>query len=184
MAATQRSVLDEIDTLQRLVDDLLILAEGDAQGHLPPSGLVDLGVLANEEARLLRAGGDVVVDTAGVQTARARGDAGQLGRALRNLGENAARHARSRITLATQQRDGIVTLTVSDDGPGIPAVDRTRIFERFARLDDSRHLSTGGFGLGLAIAADTVRRHGGTIRVDDTEAGGASFVITLPAAER
>jgi len=71
-------------------------------------------------------------------------------------------------------------LTISDDGPGIPPEARSRVFERFTRLDDARHGATGGTGLGLAIARDVIRRHGGTITVDPETVSGARFVIKLP----
>jgi signal transduction histidine kinase len=80
----------------------------------------------------------------------------------------------------TTDGDG-VTLTVADDGPGIPAADRQRVFERFTRLDDARTRETGGSGLGLAIARDIVIAHGGTITFVDTSVG-ARVVVRFPAA--
>jgi signal transduction histidine kinase len=77
--------------------------------------------------------------------------------------------------------DGTATLTVADDGPGIPIDDRARVFERFTRLDDARTRSTGGSGLGLAIAKDIVDAHGGTITVEDGPGGGARLVVRLHA---
>jgi signal transduction histidine kinase len=71
---------------------------------------------------------------------------------------------------------------VDDDGPGVPPADRERVFERFVRLDDSRARGDGGSGLGLAIARATAQAHGGSIRVEDSELGGARFVLSLPAA--
>ncbi len=75
-----------------------------------------------------------------------------------------------------------MTVAVEDDGPGIPAGEHERIFERFARLDEGRAASDGGTGLGLAIARDIVERHGGALTVDTAYTGGARFVITLPTA--
>ena len=73
-------------------------------------------------------------------------------------------------------------LTVGDDGAGIPPEDRTRVFERFVRLDDDRSRAGGGSGLGLAIVAEIVHSHGGTIRVEpDPVLGGALMVVELPA---
>jgi signal transduction histidine kinase len=71
-------------------------------------------------------------------------------------------------------------LTVADDGPGIPELERERVFERFARLDDARSADTGGTGLGLAITRDIVERHGGTITIDPDHRLGTRFRITLP----
>ena len=73
-------------------------------------------------------------------------------------------------------------LWVADDGPGIPVADRERVFERFTRLDQSRTRGTGGYGLGLAIAAEVVRAHGGRIGVTDGPDGGAQVVVDLPAS--
>jgi signal transduction histidine kinase len=72
-------------------------------------------------------------------------------------------------------------VTVADDGPGIAPEDRERVFLRFARLDEARSLADGGTGLGLAIALAVVRRHDGTLTVDEHPSGGARFVMTLPA---
>jgi signal transduction histidine kinase len=69
---------------------------------------------------------------------------------------------------------------VADDGDGVPEADRERIFERFVRLDDARSRDDGGAGLGLAIARDVAVRHGGTLTVRDTPAGGALFELRLP----
>jgi two-component system OmpR family sensor kinase len=74
-----------------------------------------------------------------------------------------------------------VEIIVEDDGPGIPAEERARIFEPFYRLDRSRDRQTGGFGLGLSIAYKAVALHGGSIRVEESAMGGAKFIITLPA---
>jgi signal transduction histidine kinase len=131
----------------------------------------------------LRLVGRVRVDTSGVGPVQVLGRADQLARAVGNLADNAARHARSTVafTLATDG-DGHAVLAVADDGPGIPPEDRDRVFERFTRLDPSRDARTGGIGLGLAIARDVVERHGGTIAVDPGHTGGARLVISLPLA--
>jgi signal transduction histidine kinase len=71
-------------------------------------------------------------------------------------------------------------LQVRDDGPGIPAADRERVFERFTRLDQARARDTGGAGLGLAIGHEIATRHGGTLTVDDSPAGGARLILRLP----
>ncbi|MGI9052649.1 MAG: sensor histidine kinase [Ilumatobacteraceae bacterium] len=108
------------------------------------------------------------------------GDAAQLARAVRNLGDNAARHAASRIAFTTNGEAATARLTIADDGPGIPVDQRERVFERFTRLDDARAAADGGAGLGLAITRDIVERHDGTVTVATTN-GGATFVICLPA---
>jgi hypothetical protein len=95
---------------------------------------------------------------------------------VRNLLDNAARHARSQVELSLTESSTDVTLTVVDDGPGIPEADRQRVFERFARVDDARGRDgDGGAGLGLAIVHDVVVAHGGSVAVENTP--GASFTV-------
>jgi signal transduction histidine kinase len=83
------------------------------------------------------------------------------------------------VSVELGQDSGRARLVVSDDGPGIPASERERIFERFARLDDARSRATGGTGLGLAIVREIVERHGGSVSVDGVDRG-ARFVVELP----
>jgi signal transduction histidine kinase len=179
-AATADSVLAETVTLQRLVDDLLLLARGDAGAlEVVPGEPVDLDEVVQERVAVLRAAGEQRIDDGAVRPAQVRGDPGQLRRAVANLLDNAVRHARDRIVVTLDERsDGGVELTVADDGPGVPPADRDRIFERFTRLDDARSAQDGGAGLGLAIARDIAVRHGGTVSVDGPP--GARFVLLLP----
>lgn len=104
-----------------------------------------------------------------------------LQRVLRNLLDNAARHAREHVTIGLTAEDGTAELTVTDDGPGIPAGERERVFGRFVRLDDDRSRQ-GGTGLGLPIARDVVIAHGGTLTVHTAPVGGALLRIRLPLA--
>jgi signal transduction histidine kinase len=104
----------------------------------------------------------------------------ELARALSNLVDNAARYATSAVQITLSSYDGTVSVIVDDDGPGIPADDRERVFERFTRLDDSRARHKGGSGLGLAVVRSIVTRHHGRIRVDDSPLGGARFVAEFP----
>jgi signal transduction histidine kinase len=102
---------------------------------------------------------------------------------LVNLISNALRHGRDGglIRVEVGLANGGTLLSVEDDGPGVPAEDRARIFERFVRLDPSRSGHTGGRGLGLAIVKRLVDRHGGSIRVVDGALGGARFEVWFPA---
>jgi signal transduction histidine kinase len=181
-ADTHRSVLAETLGLQRLVDDLLHLARSDAAVPKPAKVPVDLDDLVVRQARRLRADGRVTVDMSGVTAAQVHGDAEQLARALGNITDNAARHADGTVTFSLAEREGNAVLTVGDDGPGIPVQDRDRVFERFTRLDDARGVTTGGAGLGLAIAREIVERHDGTVTVDPDHEGGARFVVTIPVS--
>jgi signal transduction histidine kinase len=105
----------------------------------------------------------------------------QLRRVVSNLLDNAVRHATSVVALTLHERDGEVTFTVTDDGPGIPPQRHGEVFERFGRIDDARAAGRGGTGLGLAIARDLVERHGGHIVLDPDYEHGARFVVTLPS---
>lgn len=105
-----------------------------------------------------------------------------VARALLNLIRNGARYASHKVLLAAAgDASGALVLSVDDDGPGIPAAERARVFEPFQRLDSSRDRQTGGFGLGLAIVRRVAQVHGGDVRLEDSPLGGARFVITLPA---
>lgn len=174
-------VLAEQRRMQRLVEDLLLLARADE--HVPfLRAQVDLDDLAFEEGHRLRSTTSLQVDTSGVGAARVLGDADALRRVLRNLGENAARHASSRIDIALIDRDGDVVLTVDDDGPGIPESERERVLQRFVRLDAARSRDEGGSGLGLAIVDEVVRAHGGSASISQSPLGGARVQVTFQAA--
>jgi len=108
------------------------------------------------------------------------GDPDALSRIVRNLVDNAARHAAGRVALSLGEEDGRVVLTVDDDGPGIPEADRERVFERFVRLDGARARDDGGSGLGLAIVAELVAAHGGTVVAAANPLGGARVEVILP----
>ena len=176
------TVLAEDLRLERLVDDLLWLARADEHRARPAPAPVDLDDLVLEEATRLRGSYRVAVDTAAVSGGQVVGDREQLRHMLRNLGDNAARHADSAVALSVAERDGHVVLCVDDDGPGIPAEARSRVFERFARLDDARSRDVGGSGLGLAIVSEIVAAHDGTVSAEDAPIGGARLEVSLPAA--
>jgi signal transduction histidine kinase len=166
--------------MQELVDAMLLLAR--LAEHAPPRRRpVDLDDLALAEAGRLRAAGVTVVAT-DIQAARVLGDERLLGRLIRNLADNAARHARGTVSISVGEHRGEALLTIDDDGSGVPAADRERIFERFVRLDEARTRDAGGSGLGLAIVRAIAQAEGGSVRVEDSPLGGARFVVTLPAA--
>ncbi|MGP3979989.1 ATP-binding protein [Streptomyces sp. KR80] len=177
------TALAEALRLQRLVDDLLLLARADEHALQLQPHPVDLDDLVLEEAKRLRRATDLAVDTRGVSACRVHADGQALRRVLRNLGDNAARHARTRVsfTLGLGDEDGRALLAVEDDGDGVPPADRERVFERFVRLDDARARDWGGSGLGLAIVAELVAAHGGTVAVREGTLGGARFEVALPA---
>ena len=173
-------VLDEDARLQRLVEDLLLLTridEGTLELRAEP---VDLDDLVFEEAKRLRGATDLRIDVGGVSAGRVQGDGEQLGRLIRNLTENAARHARTTIALALAERDGEVVLRVDDDGAGIEGGERERIFDRFVRLDEARDRDSGGSGLGLAIVREVAAFHGGSVDIVEGDLGGTGFEVRFP----
>lgn len=180
-SATAAGLHDEVLRMQRLTDDLLLLARNGA-ANMPRLELVDLDDLVLDEARRIRSTAQIEIVTAAVSAAQVRGDANQLSRAVRNLIENASRYARNRVVLELTERHGHAVLTVMDDGPGVPPEDHARIFERFARTGAARARDDGGAGLGLAITKTIVEGHLGTIAVDVDLRDGARFVMTIPCA--
>src|SRR6195952_1389162 len=141
----------ETARLSRLVDALLLLARADERGLRPRKEDVDLDEVAEAEQR--RPSGGIVprVEAAPV---RVVGDRGQLAQVVRNLVDNACRHARSSVLVTVRREGPNAALDVADDGPGVPRAERARVFERFVRLDDARARADGGAGLGLAIVAE------------------------------
>jgi signal transduction histidine kinase len=177
------TVLAEDLRLQRLVDDLLLLARADEQMLGPGAASVDLDDLVLDAVRRLRTDPWLSVDGTGIGAARVRGDQALLARLVGNLTENAARHASSRVAVSlSADGAGWAVLGVDDDGSGVAAPDRERVFERFVRLDDGRTRDAGGSGLGLAIAREVALVHGGSISVRDSTLGGARFEVRLPAS--
>lgn len=106
-----------------------------------------------------------------------------LARALGNLLRNGQKYAQGTVGLSAARHGDAIEIMVDDDGPGIPEQERARIFDPFYRLDRSRDRATGGFGLGLSIAAKAVQLHGGRIDVSTSPLGGARFTIRLPGPE-
>lgn len=175
-------LLAETRRLQRIIDSLLLLARWDEQPIDHRAIPVDLDDLVLDEASRVALGTSVVIDTTAVSAGQVWGDGELLRRAVRNLLENAVRHGRTRVSVRLVEQKATVTLEVDDDGPGIAAEERERIFERFTRLDTSRARASGGSGLGLAIVAEIVSRHDGAIEVSQAALGGARFTLTLPAS--
>lgn len=166
--------------LTALVESLLDLARVDEKRMKHEA--IDLDDVVLAEGVRQRAIGTVVVDTSGVSAVRIMGDPLLLGRAVRNLADNARRHAASTISLSCAREGNEVVLWVDDDGVGIAEADRERIFERFVRLDDARSSDLGGAGLGLAIVAGAALAHGGTASAHGSPLGGARLQLRLPGA--
>jgi signal transduction histidine kinase len=182
-----RTALEEVLRMGRLVDDLLLLARLDA-GAAVRARPVELDVVVRETlggvrraAAALDDGDPVPSLVLDVAPAVVLGDPDRLARVVRNLAENALRHARSQVTVSLRAGDP-VQLLVDDDGPGIPEQERTRVFDRFHRVDRPRSRDTGGAGLGLALVRELVASLGGQVLVERSPAGGARLRVSLPPA--
>jgi signal transduction histidine kinase len=175
------TLIPEAQRMKALIDDLMLLARADERGLTVANDDVDLDDLATAEVERLRRETSLDV-RADISPARLTGDAEALSRVLRNLLDNAARHASSRVEVDLRPGGGFVLVGVADDGPGIPAVDRSRVFDRFVRLDQDRSRNAGGTGLGLAIVREIVVAHGGTVSIDDRVGGGTVVSLQLPLA--
>ena len=167
----------DLDEMEHMIDEYLAFARGEA-GEAAEA--VDLGQMLQTLANnVKRKGAEVELvtpDTPVMATLRPLA----FRRALTNLAGNAADHG-GRVRLSTRRLpSGGAEVTVEDDGPGIPEAQREEAFRPFSRLDDSRNQNTKGVGLGLAIARDVARSHGGDIILDASDLGGLKAVIRLP----
>ena len=177
-----RRIEDETRRMGLLVDDLLLLARLD-QGRPLDRAPVDLTSMVNDAVSDARAADPERAVTARVSAPLVvTGDDLRLRQAVANLVRNALVHtpAGSPVEVSLEQQDGHAEIDIVDHGPGVPANQRERIFERFHRADPHRSRDQGGSGLGLSIAAAVVNAHGGHISVADTPGGGATFRIELP----
>lgn len=193
-AARERAaavIHEEAGRMRRLVDELLDLARLEGGEVTLARQPVDLGQLLEEvQARFApqseRWGVMLDIETPPGLPPVA-GDADRLSQVFGNLVDNALKHTRgtegARVALGAELRDGQVVCSVTDNGPGIPAQDLSRIFERFYQVDKSRvKVREGrGAGLGLAIAREIVQAHGGAIWVESVEGLGTRFSVELPA---
>jgi signal transduction histidine kinase len=177
-----RSALRSSQRMRRLVQDLLLLARADAR-RVAPHEPLDIGQVLVEAAAELEPvtdGHNLSVDA---RHAVVDGARDELLRLALNLMENAIRHTPdgTHVRAAVGQENGHVTLTVTDDGPGIPPEISDKIFERFVRGSGDRG---GSFGLGLSIVRAVAESHGGTVQVAEPPDGhGTRFVVTFPAAQ-
>jgi two-component system phosphate regulon sensor histidine kinase PhoR len=175
--------------MERLVMDLLRLARLDARQELLDLVTCDTRLLIDGVAGDVAAAAQARRQRLCVQIApdlaTMRADPAKLHDALRNLVANAINYSPedTAITVAARRVDGKVEISVSDEGPGIPEQDLSRVFERFYRVDKSRARDPGGTGLGLAIVKHLVELHDGSVRAENRDAGGARFVVTIPQKE-
>ncbi len=177
-----RDLLADTQRMEGIVRDLLFLAREDEGADLGPLAPVDLDDVVLEEVTRVRPATSVALRTSDVSAAPVRGNRAALSRVVRNLLDNAVRHADSAVTVRLAAQDGSCRLVVEDDGPGVPPDRREVVFDRFVRADQARTRRDGGAGLGLAIVRSVVERHGGSVSVGDAEPSGARFVVRLPLA--
>jgi signal transduction histidine kinase len=165
--------------MEDLTQQLLVLAKADARQLAAAAKRVDVPQLLDEiRATATAEGVRIELDmTPGMGIV---GDHNHLERALRNIIDNAVRYARSIVEVTGTTGTDTNRIVIDDDGPGIPAEDRERVFSRFVRLDDSRDRHTGNSGLGLAIAREIVLAHHGRITISDSPRGGTRVTVELP----
>ncbi|WP_440087873.1 sensor histidine kinase [Streptosporangium sp. LJ11] len=175
---TMRSTLADVERLQAIIEDLLLLARLNAGVPGPPEP-VDLAELVTCEVKRHSSRHELLLERdPGVMV---WGSRLQLGRLLTNLLANADRHAVSEVRVRVRSERGEAVLEVTDDGLGIPAEERERVFQRFTRLDPARSRDAGGTGLGLPIARDIAVAHYGRLYAADSTTGrGARLVLRLP----
>lgn len=180
-------VLDAARRMQETVDALLVLARGGA-GELSVHGrradLVEVCRRLVPDLEALGSPRGVAVAVDGQHGAMVAGDASLLSVLVRNVAVNAVDHSppKTTVRIGVNGTPDAVVLRVRDEGPGIPADVRERVFDRFYRVDDSRSRATGGSGLGLSIVRLIAEIHGGTARVVDVEGPGACVEVRLPRA--
>jgi two-component system osmolarity sensor histidine kinase EnvZ len=165
----------DVTEMEKMVAGYLSFARGESTEEVEETDLSRL--IAEVVAGFRRNGADVALDMAEGVTVPLR--RASFKRCLTNLLTNATRHARHSWVAAAPQGN-IIEILVDDDGPGIPETQREAVFKPFFRLDASRNLETGGVGLGLTIARDVVRRHGGDISLADSPRGGLRVSLRLP----
>jgi two-component system osmolarity sensor histidine kinase EnvZ len=176
--ADTQSMKADIGEMERMLNEYLDFARGEGGEAAEPAELAALTTEAVADcARAHHAGGRIAIGTAEPLTVAVKRNA--LRRCLVNLIDNALKYGR-RVEVAVKRVGRAAEIAVDDDGPGIPEERREEAFRPFHRLDEGRNLQTGGVGLGLAIARDIARGHGGDVRLEKSPLGGLRAVIRLP----
>jgi signal transduction histidine kinase len=181
-------IKDATTRMSRLSEDLLLLSSGGLDQKLAPCPLGGLTVETVEALRPIAALRGITLHVEAPASARALAHESRLQRVVTNLVENAIKYGVDGGNVWVRVKGGQhPRIEVADDGPGIPPEMRSRVFERFVRIDKSRARKAGGSGLGLAIVRQLVEEMGGSVALTDTPDGGATFIVQLkavPAVER
>ncbi len=174
----------DVTELEQLIDEMLSYARLSEQNLLMNLVELDLRHWLQQELTTYANGAIAVTCSFAIQPSaadyRSTFNPELMARALHNIVRNGLRYARSTINVHAQLNGDSVTIRICDDGPGIPADMHTRIFEPFSRLETSRDKASGGYGLGLAIAARILQRHQGRISVANCEPNGTCFILAWP----
>ncbi len=165
----------DVADMERMVESYLAFVRGEGEEKIEET---DLGAVLHEiVSATLRGGNAVAIEIVGDMKIALRPHA--IKRSIENLIANAVRHA-AQVRLRAERHAGDVEIVIDDDGPGIPPESREDVFKPFFRLDPSRNAETGGVGLGMTIARDVIRGHGGDVRIEESPMGGARARIRLP----
>jgi two-component system osmolarity sensor histidine kinase EnvZ len=175
-APEMQALRADVDEMSQMLEDYLAFAQGDAG---ETTELADIPALLEEIAESARRGGDVI-ETAFEGDPEAFIRALGFRRCLANLVGNACRHG-DRVALKARHSNGWLTVTIDDDGPGIPPDEREAVFRPFYRLEGGRNVDQGGSGLGLAISRDIAMSHGGDVILADSPLGGLRAILMIPA---
>jgi two-component system osmolarity sensor histidine kinase EnvZ len=165
----------DVAAMERMVEGYLAFARGE--GAEQPRPVEVSGLLRDVVAQMRRDGGVVDLHVEGAMTVPLRPET--MRRCLSNLIGNAQRHG-EHVSVRAGPRDQVIEITVDDDGPGIPPEFREEVFKPFFRIEASRNPDTGGVGLGLTIARDVARNHGGDLVLEDAPGGGLRARLWLP----
>ncbi|KAB2864420.1 MAG: HAMP domain-containing histidine kinase, partial [Bauldia sp.] len=166
----------DVDDMNRMLEGYLAFARGDSG---EATAETDIDVLLREIGREVKVSGhELRMTFTGEPVVKVRPQG--FKRCIVNLVKNACRHAET-VAVTGAHEAGLLTITVDDDGPGVPVEEREAIFRPFYRLDEARNIDESGTGLGLSIARDIARSHGGDITLDASPLGGLRVTVTIPA---
>ena len=170
-----RELRSDVDEMQHMLEDYLAFVRGDGGEGTVETNVLDVLVKVRQDVE--RTGRDITIEADPAIAVRAKPNA--FKRCIGNLMNNACRFGQAvRVTAEANERN--ITVSVEDDGPGVPRELRDDVFRPFFRIDDARNQDEGGTGLGLAIALDVARSHGGDITLEDSDLGGLKAVLKIP----